>query len=54
MLPNKVNHNRPDLVIWNNKTKECKIIDFSVLLDQNISMKEMEKVKNYIPLVCEL
>ena len=54
ILPNKVNHNRPDLVIWNNKTKECKIIDFSVPLDQNISMKETEKVNNYIPLVSEL
>ena len=27
ILPNKVNHNRSDLVIWNNKTMECKIID---------------------------
>ena len=54
MLPSKVNHNRPCLVIWNNKTKECKIIDFSVPLDQNISMKETEKVNNYIPLVYEL
>ena len=54
MLPNKVNHNRPGLVIWNNKAKECKVIDFSVPLDQNISMKETEKVNNYIPLVCEL
>ena len=54
ILPNKVNHNRPDLVIWNNKTKECKIIDFSVPLDQNISVKETEKVNNYIPLASEL
>ena len=53
-LPHKLNHNRSDLVIWNNKTKECKIKDFSVPPDQNISMKEMEKVNNYISLVREL
>ena len=44
ILPNKVNHNRPDLVMWNNETKECKIIDFSVPIDQNTSMKETEKL----------
>ena len=30
------------------------MIDFSVPLDQNISMKETEKVNNYISLMCEL
>ena len=54
ILPNKVNHNRPGLVIWKIRTKECKIIDFSVPLDQNMSMKETENVKTYIPLVCEV
>ena len=54
VLPNKVNHNRPDLVIWNNKTKECQIIDLNVPLDQNVSTKETEKGNNYITLMCEL
>ena len=53
-LPNKVKHNRPDLVIWDRQTKECKIIDFSTPLDQNVSMKETDKVNNYMPLVSEL
>ena len=53
-LPDKVKHNKPDLVIWNRKTKECKIIGFSTPLDQNVSMKETEKVNNYMPLVSEL
>ena len=45
VLPNKVKH-KPDLVIWNRQTKECKIIDFSTILDQNVSMKETEKVNS--------
>ena len=53
-LPNKVKHNKPDLVIWDRQTKECKIIDFSTPLDQNVSMKKTEKVNNYMPLVSEL
>ena len=53
-LPNKVKHSIPDLVIWNRQTKECKIIDFSVPLDQNVSMTDTEKVNNYMPLVSEL
>ena len=44
MLPNIVNYSRPALVIWSDKTQECKIIDLSVRLDQNVSMKETEKV----------
>ena len=50
-LPNKVKHNKPNLVIWDRQTKECKIKDFSTPLDQNVSMKETEKVNNYMPLV---
>ena len=46
VLPNKVKHNKPDLVIWNRQTKECKIIDFSTILDQNVSMKETEKINS--------
>ena len=38
----------------NRQTKECKIADFSVPLDQNVSMKETEKVNNYMPLISEL
>ena len=51
---NKVEHNRPDLIIWDRKKKECRIIDFSVPLDGNVTRKEIEKVNNYVPLVNEL
>ena len=33
---------------------ECKIIYFSAPIDQNISVKEMEKVNIYVLLICEL
>ena len=51
---NKEEHNRPDLIIWDRKKKECKIIDFSVPLDGNVTRKKIEKVNNYVPLVNEL
>ena len=51
---NKVEHSRPDLIIWDRKTKKCKIIDFSVPLDGNVTRKEIEKVNNYVPLVNKL
>ena len=43
-----------DLIIWDRKRKECKIIDFCVPLDGNVTRKEIEKVNNYVPLVNEL
>ena len=54
ILPNKVKHNKPDLVVWNKETLECKIIDFSVPLDKNVSSKDTEKVNKYMPLISEL
>ena len=53
-VANKEEHNRPDLIIWDHKKKECKITDFSVPLDGNVTRKEIEKVNNYIPLVNDL
>ena len=50
---NKIEHNRPNLIIWDRKKKECKIIDFSLPLDGNVTRKEIEKVNNYVPLVNE-
>ena len=54
LVTNKVEHNRPDLIIWDRMKKECKIIDFSVPLDGNVTRKEIEKVNNYVPPVNEL
>ena len=53
-VTNKVEHNRPDLIIWDRNKNKCKIIDFSVPLDGNVTRKEIEKVNNYVPLVNEL
>ena len=53
-VTNKVEHNRADLIIWDRKKKECKIIDFIVPLDGNVTRKEIEKVNNCVPPVNEL
>ena len=45
-VTNKAKHNRPDLIIWDRKKKECKIIDFGVPLDGNVTRKDFEKVNN--------
>jgi len=52
--PNRIPHNKPDIIIWNNKLKYCQIIDISVPLDFNIEKKNVEKRDNYMALVSEL
>ena len=47
----KIPHNKPDLVIWNEETKLCSIIEFSCPLDTNISRKVNEKLETYGPLI---
>ena len=47
----KVRHNRPDLVVWNNETKNCFIIEFSCPADVNVTRKAAEKLENYGPLI---
>ena len=50
----KVQHNKPDLVIWNTKKKTCDIIEVSCPADINITKKEEEKLSTYIPLIRNL
>ena len=50
----KVQHNKPDLVIWNKNTKTCDVIEFSCPADINVSRKEEEKISTYIPFVRNL
>ena len=50
----KVPHKKPDLIIWNRKSKICSIIEFSCPLDININKKTNEKLENYDPLVRNL
>ena len=41
----KVPHNKPDLIIWNWKTKVCTIVEFSCPLDINAIKKVSEKLE---------
>ena len=50
----KVQYNKPDLVIWNTKEKTCDIIEVSCPADINITKKEEEKPSTYIPLIRNL
>ena len=47
---------RPDLIIINKKKKKriCKIVDFAVLADHRIKLKECEKKDKYLDLAREL
>ena len=47
---------RPNLIIINNKKKMriCKIVDFAVLADHRINLKESEKKDKYLYLAREL
>ena len=45
---------RPDLIIINKKKRICKIVDFAVLADHRINLKESEKKAKYPDLAREL
>ena len=45
---------RPDLIIINKKKRTCKIVDFAVLADHRIKLKECEKKDKYLDLAREL
>ena len=45
---------RPDLIIINKKKRICKIVDFAVLADHRINLKECEKKDKYLDLAREL
>ena len=45
---------RPDLIIINKKKRSCKIIDFAVLADHRIKLKECEKKDKYLDLAREM
>ena len=44
----------PDLIIINKKMRICKTVDFAVLADQRIKLKECEKKDKYLDLAREL
>ena len=45
---------RPDLIIINKKKRTCKIVDFAVLPDHRIKLKECEKKDKYLTLARQL
>ena len=45
---------RPDLIIINKKKRTCKVVDFAVLADHRIKLKECEKKEKYLDLAREL
>ena len=45
---------KPDLIIINTKKRICKIVNFAVLTDHRIKLKEWEKKDKYLDLAREL
>ena len=50
----KLEHDRPDIVIWKKKELKCFIIDVCVCLDVNIDKNIKQKLDSYLPLAAEL
>ena len=50
----KLEHNRPDIVLWKRNGRKCFVIDISVGLDVNVSRNHQAKIDNYLPLLAEL
>ena len=46
----QISARRPDLIIMNKKKRTCKIVDFAVLADHRIKLKECEKKDKYFDL----
>ena len=47
----KVKHNKPDMIIWDNNNKSCKIVEFSCPADVNVVKKGTDKENIYGPLI---
>ena len=52
--PRKVEHNRPDMVLWDLQNKRCTIIEISVPLDTILEFAYKSKQEKYVSLVCQL
>ena len=50
----KLEHDRPDIVLWRKKEHKCFILDICVCLDVNIDKNIKQKLDNYLPLAAEL
>ena len=52
--PQKLEHNKPDVVLIDRKLKHWDIVDFSVPNDRNVEKKEAEKITKYTDLAKEV
>ena len=51
---NKLEHNRPDVVVVDRVRKKWVIVDFAVPWDKNVWSRENEKIGKYAPLALEV
>ena len=51
---NKVKYNRPDIIIWDKKEKQCSVIDICAPLDFNVNNRQVTKIDKFMLLVSEL
>ena len=49
----KIQHNRPDIVVWKTKEKLCFIMDVSIGLNANVDKNYEFKHSSYLPLAAE-
>ena len=50
----KIEHNRPGMIYWDKKNKQCEIIEISVPLDNNMQKAYKLKQGKYIELISQL
>ena len=50
----KLDHSRPNVILINQQDNEWTIVEFSVLWDKNMLLKEEKKITRYIPLAKEI
>ena len=50
----KIERNRPDMIYWDKKNKQCEIIEISVPLDNNMQQAYKLKQGKYIELISQL
>ena len=50
----RLQHNKPDIVVWDHDRKTCKVIEVSCSADGNVSRKVDEKIETYGPLIRNL
>ena len=43
----EIEHRRPDIVVIDKEKRDCKIMDIAVPGDQNIKVKDLEKITKY-------